>query len=431
MDVIYQRVAGLDVHKKSVMVCVRHLRSDRRVDKEVRRFGTMTRDILELSDWLVGLGVTHVAMESTGVFWKPIYNLLEERFELLLCNARHIKQVPGRKTDVKDCEWIAQLLQYGLLRGSFVPPKPLRELRDLTRHRSKLQADKVAVVNRLQKVLEDANVKLAAVATDVMGKSSRKMLAALVEGETDAYALAELAEGKLTKKKGELQLALTGKVTEHHRFQLRMLLEQIRFMEEHLAQLDDRISQVMAKADETAVYKEATPRPFLESIELLITIPGIAQRSAENLIAEIGTDMAQFPSSGHLASWSGMCPGIYESAGKKLSGKTTKGNRWLKACLHQSAWSAARTKDTYLSAQYRRLAARRGKKRAVVAVGHSILSVVYHILRDGQSYEDLGGDFFEKRNRARTTNYLVRRLAALGHDVHLNPTEGESQQAQG
>jgi len=334
MDTLYPCCAGLDLHKDTVVVCVRRLADNGRLHKEVRTFGTVTRDLLALSDWLAAEGVTHAAMESTGVYWKPVFNILEGQFELLLVNAQHIKQVPGRKTDVKDCEWIAQLLQCGLLKASFIPPQPIRELRELTRQRTQLVGEKTAVANRIQKVLEDANIKLGSVASDVLGVSGRDMLEALIAGEEDPEKLADLARRRLRAKIPELQLALCGRVTDHHRFLLRLLLEHVHHLEGLIAQLSSRIEGVVA--------------PFEEAAARLDTIPGVDRRTAEILIAEVGTDMGPFPTDDHLASWAGMCPGNNESAGKRRTGKTTRGSRWLRTTLVQAAWAASHTKGTYL-----------------------------------------------------------------------------------
>jgi transposase len=407
MEIMYRHCAGLDVHKKSIMANVRQIDDRGKLHVATRKFGTMTRDLLALSDWLASQGVTHVAMESTGVFWKPVFNILEGRFEVLLVNPQHIKQVPGRKTDVKDCEWIGQLLQYGLLRGSFVPPRPQRDLRDLTRHRAQLVAEQTRIANRIHKTLEDANVKLGSVASDILGKSGRDMLHAIIRGEDDPKKMAELARARMRAKIPELQIALEGRVTEHHRFMLNMLMEHLDMLEELIGQLNQRIEEKML--------------PFAEAIERTCTIPGVDRLTAQNVLAELGTDMTPFPSDGHLASWSGMCPGNNESAGKRRRGKTTKGNRWLRRSLCQAAWAASRTKNTYFSSQYRRLAGRRGKKRAVVAVGHTILTVVYHLLKHETTYAELGADHFDRIEPERLTRYLVKRLESLGHRVILNP----------
>jgi transposase len=409
MDLLYSCCAGLDLHKDSVVVCVRRFGKDGRCHREVRTFGTVTRDLLSLSDWLADEGVTHAAMESTGVYWKPVFNILEGRFELLLVNAQHMKQVPGRKTDVKDCEWIAQLLQCGLLKASFIPPQPIRELRELTRQRTQLIGERSAVVNRIQKVLEDANIKLGSVASEVLGVSGRAMLEAMIAGEQDPVKLADLARKRLRAKIPELQLALRGRVTDHHRFLLRLFLEQVDHLENLMGQLSSRIEMVMASVQEAATR--------------LDTIPGVDRHMAEILVAELGTDMSRFPTEGHLCSWAGMCPGNNESAGKRRTGKTTRGSRWLRTGLVQAAWAASHTKNTYLSAQYRRLAARRGKKRALVAVGHTILVIVYQLLKKGTTYEELGGDYFDRLAPERLTRNLVRRLEKLGHKVTLEKNE--------
>jgi transposase len=409
METIYTRCAGLDVHKKTVVACVRCLDPAGRVSESVRTFATMTADLLALSDWLAGQGVTHVAMESTGVFWKPIFNLLEGTFEVLLVNPRHIKQVPGRKTDVKDCQWIAQLLQHGLLRGSFVPPKAIRELRDLTRQRSQLVAEKSAVANRIQKTLEDANIKLASVATDVLGVSGRAMIRALIAGQEDPDALAELARQRLRQKLPALRTALRGRVTEHHRFLLRLLMSHLDSLEGLIDQLSARIEGAMA--------------PFAAEAERLTTIPGVDRRTAEVIVAEIGTDMERFPTAGQLASWAGVCPGNDQSAGKRRSGHTTKGDRWLRTALTQAAWAASHTKATYLSAQYHRLARRRGKKRGLIAVGHTLLRIAYHVLKRKTSYVELGAEFLDRLDPERTTHGLVKRLERLGYKVNLEPRQ--------
>jgi transposase len=407
LDVIYERCCGLDVHKRSVVACLIVSGRCGKPRKEIRTFGTMTEDLLELLDWLAAMGCTHVAMESTGVYWKPIYNLLEGAFTPLLVNARHIKAVPGRKTDVKDCEWIAELLRHGLLRGSFVPERSQRELRELTRYRTVLVQERAAEVNRLQKTLEGANVKLASVATDIMGKSGRQMLKALIAGSTDASEMARLAKGKLRAKIPQLEQALRGCFGAHQRFLVAQQLAHIDFLEETIERLSAQIAERV--------------RPFEEVIERLETIPGVGRRTAEAILAEIGPEVSRFPTAGHLASWAGMCPGNNESGGKRRSGTTTKGNPWLRAALVEAAKAAGRTKETYLSAQYRRLATRRGKKRAAVAVGHTILVIAYHLLKHSRSYEELGGEYFDKRDRQAVERRLVRRLEGLGYKVSLDP----------
>lgn len=381
MDVLHDRCAGLDVHKKTVVACIRVIGPGGEVTRQVRTFATMTADLLELADWLAASGVVHLAMESTGVYWKPIWHLLEGRFEMILVNAGHIKQVPGRKTDVKDAEWIAQLLAHGLLSASFVPPPPVRELRDLTRQRAQLVADRAGVANRVQKVLEAANIKLSSVATDVLGASGRAMIARLIAGESDPGRLAEEARGSLRKKVIPLRRALEGRVTEHHRFQLRLLMDQLGQLEGLIARLDARIVEVME-----ATPSEGRPSPFREAADRLATIPGIAARSAEVIVAEIGPDMAKFATAGHLASWAGLCPGNDRSAGKRRSGRTTKGSRWLRVMLVQSAWAASHTRGTILAATYRKAVKRLGKKKALVALGHKMLRIIYEMLKEKTDY---------------------------------------------
>jgi transposase len=407
MDVIYPRCCGLDVHKREVVACVVSTEPDGTWRKEVRAFGTMTPDILALADWLAAHAVTHVAMESTGVYWKPIWNLLEDSFELLLVNARHVKAVPGRKTDVRDCEWLADLLRHGLLTGSFVPDRPQRELRELTRYRTSLVRERTAAANRLQKTLEGANIKLASVATDILGKSGREILAALVAGETDGAALAQFAQGRLREKIPQLERALVGRVGPHQRF---LVAEQVA----HIDYLDAAMARVSAEIAERV-------RPDEDAITRLDTIPGVGRSVAEALVAEIGADVGRFPTAKYLASWAGMCPGNHESGGKRRSGATRKGSPWLRACLVQAAHAAARTKGTYLAAQYRRLAARRGRAKAAVAVAHSILVIAYHVLLDGTVYGDLGGNYFDQRDRQAVERRLVHRLQGLGYTGSLIP----------
>ena len=374
MDIFRDCCAGLDVHKKTVVACVRRLGPDGTVSSQVRTFGTMTAQLLELSDWLEAQGVRHVAMESTGVYWKPIFNLLEGNFAVILVNAQRLKNVPGRKTDIKDAEWIAQLLQYGLLSPSFIPPPEIRQLRDLTRQRTQLIRDRATVANRIQKVLEDANIKLGEVASDVLGVSGRAMIRAIIAGEDDPDHLADLAKRRLRGKIPALKQALHGRVTEHHRFLLRGLWDQIVFLEDLIARFDARIDQAMA--------------PFAAAEERLRGIPGVGQQAAEVIVAELGTDMTQFPTAGHLASWAGLCPGNDESAGKRRSGKTTKGSQWLRTTLVQAAWAASHTKETIFSACYHLWAKRLGKKRALVAVAHKMLVVVYCLLKNHTDYRE-------------------------------------------
>jgi transposase len=409
MDTLYRCCAGLDIHKDTVVACVRRLDEHGHVSEETRTFGTMFGSLLSLADWLAEEDVTHAAMESTGVYWKPVYHVLEGQFELLLVNAQHIKQVPGRKTDVKDCAWIAQLLQHGLLKASLVPPPFQRELRDLTRQRTQMVREQARVAQRIHKVLEDANIKLASVATDVMGASGREMLRSLIAGQTDAKEMAKLAKGRLKAKKESLQQALVGRVTDHHRFMLRMHLAHYEQLEALIAEFSERIGGQLA--------------PFAQQVELLKTIPGIADRTAEVLLAEIGPDLTPFPTADHLASWAGVCPGNNESAGKRRSGRTRKGNQWLRSALIQVAWAASRTKETYLSAHFRRLKVRRGAKRAAVAVSHTILVIAYHVLTRKTVYKDLGPDYLDQLGADRLTHQLVKRLERLGHKVTLQPQE--------
>jgi transposase len=399
MEVVHARCCGLDVHKDTVVACL--LVSGAK--PEVRTFGTLTDELLALGDWLAGAGCTHVAMESTGVYWKPVWNLLEGEFELLLANAQHIRRVPGRKTDVQDAEWIADLLRHGLLTASFVPDRAQRELRELTRYRLALVRERSREVQRVQKTLEGANIKLGSVASDVMGKSGREILAGLASGHADAAALADLAQGQLRKKLPTLERALVGRSGAHQRFLVARQLA-------HLDELDGLIAEVGAEIAERV-------RPFEDAVDRLDGIPGVGRVTAEVLVAEIGTDMARFPTDGHLASWAALCPGHHESAGKRTSGKTRKGNRALRTALVEAAKAARRTRGTYLGAQYRRLAARRGPNKAAIAVAHSILIIAYHLLKDGGTYDDLGPDFFDRRDQDALERRLVRRLEALGNKV--------------
>jgi transposase len=374
METVHDRCAGLDVHKKTVVACIRCQGPDGSVTATVRTFGTMTADLLALADWLDAAGVRHVAMESTGVYWKPVFHLLEGRFAVILVNAGRLKQVPGRKTDVKDAEWIAELLAHGLLSPSFIPEPAVRELRDLTRQRTTLVRDRAAVANRIQKVLEDANIKLGSVASDVLGASGRAMIRALIDGQEDPARLAELAKQRLRGKIPELKRALLGRVTDHHRFVLGVLMDQIEALEGLLVRLDARIAEAM--------------RPFDEAAGRLRGIPGVGARAAEVIVGEIGPDVGSFPTAGHLSSWAGLCPGNNESAGKRRSGKTTKGNPWLRSLLVQVAWAASHTKETIFSACYRRWAKRLGRKKALVAVAHKVLVVIWHLLKEGTGYRE-------------------------------------------
>jgi transposase len=400
MEVMHERCCGLDVHKKLVVACV--ITPDA---KELRSFGTVTKELLRLSDWLAQHQVRHVAMESTGVYWKPIYNLLEEDFEVLLVNAKHVKIVPGRKTDVKDAEWIADLLRHGLLSASFVPERPQRELRELLRYRRRLIQERSGVVNRLQKVLEGANIKLASVASDITGASGLLMLRSMASGEEDAKTLAELAKGKLRDKLSALEDALQGVLGEHQRFVLRSQLRHLDFLSEEITRLDEEVDERL--------------RPFEEALERIDEIPGVGRRNAQEVVAEIGMDMSRFPTAAHLASWAKLSPGNNQSAGKRKSGRTGKGNPWIKSALIEAARAAARTKDTYLSARYHRIAARRGSKRAAVATAHTILNSIYYMLRDDTTFRDLGGNYFDERNQLAIIKRSVRRIERLGYKVTL------------
>lgn len=405
MEAIIEKCCGLDVHQATVVACLLTGKPSQRPKKEVRTFRTVTRELQAMSEWLRAEGCTHVAMESTGVYWKPVYAVLEGGFELVVGNAHHIKNVPGRKTDVKDSEWLAELMRHGLIRKSFVPPKPLRELRDLLRYRRKLVESGTSERNRLLAVLETANIKLASVASDVFGVSGRLMLDALIEGRSTPAEMAKLAKGKLRDKLVELQLALEGSVGEHHRFLLAMQLRRLKGVEDELETLDKRIEEKL--------------EPYRAQHKLLMTIPGVNWYIAAVLIAEIGVDMTVFLSAYHLAAWAGVCPGNNESAGKHRAGKARRGNVHLKTALVGAATSAARTKGTYLKDKYHRLRARRGNLRAAVAIAHKILVAAYHMLTRQLPYQDLGGSYLDKLDETRTTSNLVRRLERLGYAVEL------------
>jgi len=429
LRIMYKRVAGLDVHKKTVVATRMQVTEEGRLEWETETFGTTTPELLELYDWLAEWGCTHVAMESTGDYWKPVYNLLEDDFEVLLVNAQHVKHVPGRKTDVLDSEWLAELLLHGLLKPSFIPPKPQRALRDLTRYRTKLVQERVRVVNRVQKLLEGANIKLASVATDVMGVSARAMLAEIAAGQTDPKLMADLARGRMRNKIPELEKALTGLVNPHHRFLLTKQLAHIDFLDEQIDDIGGEIARWFEtqsqrpgeggngsgreSGTETPSSEEEAPLTWEEAVALLDTIPGVNRKTAEDMLAEMGLDMGQYPTDKHLASWAGLAPGNRQSGGKRYSGRTRKGNRTLSSVTVQAAWSAVRTKDTFLKARYHRLAARRGKKRAIVAVAHSILTSAWHMLTYRQPYQELGSDYFDQRRKEAKVNYLTRQLEKL------------------
>jgi transposase len=421
MDTLHRCCAGLDVHKDSVFACVRRLLPNDEVVSEVRRFGTTTTELLLLLDWLLTLGVSVVAMESTGVYWKPVFNILEGPVRVLLVNAEHVKQVEGRKTDVGDCAWIAQLLQHGLLRPSFIPEQPVRELRDLTRQRTQLTGERASAANRIQKVLEDANIKLASVATDVLGVSGRAILAKLIAGEENSETLAEQARGRLRSKIPQLREALRGRVTEHHRFLLRLHLDHLGHLDGLMTRLTERIEMLLFPpsdpsdpspppetsppsgtastagglptegAPPASAPPSATGARLGEAVHRLTTIPGVSRRTAEVVVAEIGANMEQFPTASHLASWAGVCPGNHESAGKRHSGRIRRGNRWLKQALVQAAWAASRCKKGYLPALFRSLARRRGRKRALIALAHTLLVTCYYLLKKGVDYRDPAG----------------------------------------
>jgi transposase len=405
MQTLVERGCGLDVHQATVVACLLIVLKNGRVQKQVRTFGTTTRELMGLREWLLSESCTHVAMESTGVYWKPIYAILEGAFEIIVANAQHVKKVPGRKTDVKDAEWIADLLCHGLLRPSFVPPSPIRELRDLTRYRRKLVESRTAERNRLLKLLETANIKLASVATDVFGVSGLLMLHALVEGKATAQEMAELAKKQLRKRIPELELALEGKVEEHHRFLLRVQLRRLRTVEEDLGILEQRIQEKL--------------KPYAAQFTLLQEIPGIDETLAAAIIAELGVDMGVFESVSQLSSWAGVCPGNNESAGKRRSSRIPKGNVYLKTALVEAANSAAKAKGTYLRDKFYRLKARRGYKRAAVAVGHKILVAIYHMLSHQVCYNELGDVYLDNLNKHHVTRNLVNRLERLGYAVTL------------
>ncbi len=407
METIIRRCAGLDVHKASVVACVRVVDDNGELQSRTESFGTTTSDLLRLNDWLTSFAITVVGMESTGVYWKPVYALLETEFECWLLNAQHLRNVPGRKTDVADAAWIAQLVAHGLVRSSFVPPKEIRELRELTRYRKTVIQERSREAQRLHKTLEGAGIKLSSVASDILGVSGRAMLQALIDGTHDPDILAELACGRLRKKLPALRKALLGWFSPTHRILVGELLAHLEYLDESIERLSADIAQMIA--------------PFAQAIDLLDTIPGVNRRSAEVLIAEIGVDMRQFTSSAHLASWAGMCPGNNESAGKHFSGKARKGSKWLRTALVESAQAASRTKRTYLAAQYARIKGRHGHNKAIFAVAHSILVIAYHLLERSEPYNELGGDYFvERQNKDAYQRRLIQQLERMGYDVALH-----------
>ena len=459
MQVLYYRCCGLDIHKKLIVACLLSM-SAQGVHKEIRTFGTTLADLYRLRDWLVANECQIVAMESTGVYWKPIWNVLEEELKLLLVNAQHIKAVPGRKTDTKDAEWIADLLQHGLLRASFVPPRPQRELRELTRYRTKLVQERARLVNRIQKVLEESNVKLASVATDITGVSGRAILQALLDGQQDPQQLAELARGRLRNKRDELAQAVQGTLREHHRFLLKSQLRQLDFYDSQIGELDQEVARrlgVQAAPDDhgpdpsggepsggqrppsaghspegtqtpppsSSQVSSSPARSQAEMLRILDEVTGINQRIAQIVVAELGTQLDQFPSEGHLVSWAGLCPEAKISAGKRLSTKTGKGNRWLRQALIEAAHGAARSKNTYLGAYYQRLKKRLGSKKAIVALAHRILVIIYHLLKEQQSYRELGPGHADEQAAESSRRWAIRRLEQLGFAVTLTPKDQE------
>lgn len=409
MQVLFERCAGLDVHKKTVVACLMVTLPTGEVRKQIRTFATLTQSLLALADWLSSQQVTHVAMESTGVYWRPVFHILEATSEVVLVNAQHMKAVPGRKTDVKDSEWLADLLRHGLLKASFLPPQPIRDLRDLVRYRKTLIQERSREINRVQKALETATIKLSSVVSNVMGVSGKAMIEALIQGEHDPEVLAELAKGTFPQKLPALRDALLGRVDAHHQILLKHLLAPISFLDQTIFELFFQIQHALA--------------PSEQAVELLVTLPGVGADIAASIIGEIGVDMSCFPTSAHLASWAGLCPGNRESAGKRLSGRVKQGNKRLKVALTEAVWVISHTKDNDLSAQYHRLARRLGKKKALIAVAHSLLVIIYHMLRDQQPSRDLGATFFEEREKERKVSYALRQLEGFGSSVTLQPNQ--------
>ncbi len=407
MEVLHPRCCGLDVHKETVVACLRHV-SGGKVNTEVRTFETTTASLSALSEWLAQTGCTHIAMEATGIYWKPVWHILADgEFQLVLANSAHVKNVPGRKTDVNDATWLAELLAHGLIRASFVPDTQTQELRTLLRTRKQLVREKASHILRVQKTLEDANIKLESVITDVMGMSGRAMIEALIAGESDPAKLASLANYRLKTSQEKLREALRGRVTKHHRFLPRLHLNQIDALDAAIATIDRQV--------------EAGIAPFRAAVEQVSSVPGIRDIGAQVIVSEIGTDMSRFPSDGHLISWAGLCPRNDESAGKRRSNRLRKGAPWLKTTLVQCAWAAVRKKDSYLRAQFLRIKSRRGPKKAIMAVAASILTAIYHMLKDGTLYQDLGSNHFQTRSKGQQTQRLVKRLADLGYEVALKP----------
>jgi transposase len=407
MEVLHAHCAGLDVHKESVVACVRHM-ADSKVTTVVKTFKTTTQELMALSNWLSAEGATHIAMEATGVYWKPVWHILSDgEFELILANAAHVKNVPGRKTDVNDAAWLADLMAHGLIRASFVPDEPTQQMRDLLRTRKQMVRERSSHIQRIQKTLEDANIKLDSVVTDILGLSGRRIIEALIAGQTMPQALASLAHRRIHASADELEAALRGRVTRHHRFLLKLHLDQIDGLDAALARIDEEVS--------------ANVEPFRTAIEMLSTIPGISTLSAEVIVAEIGIDMSRFQTAGHLISWAGLCPKNDESAGKRRSNRMKKGAPWLKTTLIQCAWAASRKKNSYLQAQYLRIRSRRGAKKAIAAVAASMLTAAYHMLKDGKLYQDLGANHFDNRAKGKHVLRLVNRLQNLGFNVQITP----------
>lgn len=430
MRIIYERVAGLDVHKKTVVACRMRVNEQQRLEWERETFGTTSGELLTLHDWLSEWECQQVAMESTGDYWKPVYNLLEGEFEVLLVNAQHVKKVPGRKTDATDAEWLAELMLHGLLKASFIPAKPQRVLRELTRYRSTLVRERARVVNRVEKLLESTNIKLSSVVSDVMGVSARAMLQEIAAGSDDPKGLAELAKGRLRNKMKELEAALTGVVDEHHRFILAKQLAHIDFLDDQIEELSVEIGRQLERmsqppsdtpAQSTAADDNDEPLNWTDAVALLDTIPGVDVRTAEVMLAEMGLAMSQFPTAKDLVSWAGLAPGNNESGGKRYSGRTTKGNKPLRSMMTQAAWAASRTKNTFLKARYHRLAARRGKKRAIVAIARSMLESAWYMLTRHQPYQELGADYYDQRKKETKVSYLAKQLTKLGYTVTLDP----------
>ena len=404
MDIIVEKGAGLDVHQETVVATI----AGPGITKETKTYGTVTNELIRLRDWLKTNGITHVGMESTGIYWKPVFNILEEDFEVILVNARHIKHVPGRKTDVSDSEWLCRLLRNGLVKGSFIPPQDIRELRDLTRYRRKLMQSRAAEKNRIQKVLEDANIKLSSVVSDTFGASGMAIIDAILEGKLKVKKMADLARGKLRNKKKELAEALVGKITQHHVFMIRTSLD-------HIKSIDGFVADVDRQTDEKL-------KPYAKEVELLETIPGVKEQGSASIIAEIGTDMEQFASAEHISSWAGMSPGNNQSGGKRKTAKSPHGNKALKTTLTELAWAASRKKNCYLRSKFHSLVGRRGAKRALIAVGHKILIICYQILKKKVPYQELGADFLDRRKKDKVAKSYINRLNALGYEVTINKT---------